>query len=94
MRAVHRESERLPPVLKAKIRDPCLLAGETHIIEGIRSISVDENKKTNPFSKLFQCIPNASEVKQTNKVGFQEAQLFSLKTEKVERERSQSLFYV
>lgn len=35
MRQVNRESQRLPPVLKAKILQPCLLPGET-VFVGIR----------------------------------------------------------
>lgn len=53
MRAVHRESERLPPVLKAKILQPCLLPGET-LIEGIRSLPITESDKKSLYPKWFR----------------------------------------
>ncbi|OQR70889.1 myotubularin-related protein 13-like [Tropilaelaps mercedesae] len=44
MRSVNRESQRLPPVLKAKILQPCLLPGET-VCVGVRAYLIPDGRQ-------------------------------------------------
>ena len=97
MRAVHRESERLPPVLKAKILQPCLLSGET-LIEGIRSMSLPEiNQKTPPRpTKWFHTFKKDKEMRGADRVDCRIREMSTIESviTHIEPNLNQSVFYV